>query len=354
MQDSSPWSIRVVRAVFFALSVFTGMAIASGLGHEAWVGALSGAAFMAALLLLDRLFDRFTMREFSHATFGLLIGLFCAWLVTRVGIFQLAWFQSLNDDSSLVNIIEIIVYATLSFFGITFALRSERDQFAVVIPYVRFRRDSSEGEPLLLDTNVIIDGRIERVMATHFLTATLVVPRFVLDELQRLADSRDPLKAERGARGLEEIRRLRESSLVELTIHEEIPRTGEAEVDTMIVSLARDLNARLLTNDENLAKVARLRSITVLSFNELALALQPQLIAGDRVSLLISKPGKEKGQGVGYLADGSMIVVNHAASQIGQTIPVVISSALSTAAGRLFFAERATTAPVPAATPPHQ
>lgn len=315
------------------------MAIASGLGYPTWTGALSGAAFMATLLVLDRLFARFTMREFSHATFGLLIGLFCAWLVTRVGIFQLAWFQTLDDGSSMVNIIEIIVYATLSFFGITFALRSERDQFAVVIPYVRFRRDSSEGEPLLLDTNVIIDGRVERVMATHFLSATLVVPRFVLDELQRLADSRDPLKSERGARGLEEIRRLRESPTVELSIHEEIPRTGESEVDTMLVSLARDLNARLLTNDENLAKVARLRNITVLSFNELSLALQPQLLPGDRVSLLITKVGKDKSQGVGYLADGTMIVVNHAGDRVGQTIPVIISSALSTAAGRLFFAE---------------
>lgn len=347
MQASSPWSIRVVRAVFFALSVFTGLAIASGLGHPTWTGALSGAAFMAALLVLDRLFARFTMREFSHATFGLLIGLFCAWLVTRVGVFQLAWFQTLDDGSSMVNIIEIIVYATLSFFGITFALRSERDQFAVVIPYVRFRRDSSEGEPLLLDTNVIIDGRVERVMATHFLSATLVVPRFVLDELQRLADSRDPLKSERGTRGLEEIRRLRESPSVELSIHEEIPRTGESEVDTMLVSLARDLNARLLTNDENLAKVARLRSITVLSFNELSLALQPQLMPGDRVPLLITKPGKDKGQGVGYLADGTMIVVNHAGDRVGQTIPVIISSALSTAAGRLFFAERAPSEPSP-------
>jgi uncharacterized protein YacL len=348
MQAPSPWSIRVVRAVFFALTVFTGMAIASGLDHPAWIGALSGATFMAILLLLDRLFARFTMREFSHATFGLLIGLFCAWLVTRVGIFQLAWFQALDDGSSLVNIIEIIVYATLSFFGITFALRSERDQFAVVIPYVRFRRDSSEGEPLLLDTNVIIDGRIQRVMATHFLTATLVVPRFVLDELQRLADSRDPLKADRGTRGLEEIRRLRESPHVELTIHEEMPRAGESQVDTMLVSLARDLNARLLTNDENLAKVARLRNITVLSFNELAQALQPQLMPGDRISLLISKPGKDKGQGVGYLPDGTMIVVNHAAEHLGQTIPVTISSALSTAAGRLFFAERSPNAPPPA------
>ena len=339
MPPPSPWSVRVVRAVYFALTVFTGMIVAHGLQYPAWTGALTGAAFMGILLALDQLFVKFTMRDFSHATFGLLIGLFCAWLVTRVGIFQLAWFQSIEDGYSILNIVEVIVYATLSFFGITFALRSERDQFAVVIPYVRFRRDSSEGEPLLLDTNVIIDGRVQSVMATGFLTSALVVPRFVLDELQRLADSRDPLKSERGKRGLEEVRLLRENRLVELTVHEELPRAGEAEVDTMLVSLARDLNARLLTNDENLAKVARLRNITVLSLNELTLALQPRLSAGDRIAIHLSKPGKDKHQAVGYLPDGTMIVVNQAAERVGQTVQVRISSALATAAGRLFFAE---------------
>lgn len=344
MHAPSPWSIRVVRAVFFALSVFTGIAIASGLQHPAWVGALSGAGFMGLLLVLERVFARFTMREFSHATFGLLIGLFCAWLVTRVGIFQLAWFQTIEDGYSMFNLVEIIIYATLAFFGVTIALRSERDQFAVVIPYVRFRRDSSEGEPLLLDTNVIIDGRVGRVVQTGFLSSTLVVPRFVLDELQRLADSRDPLKAARGTRGLDEVRKLREAPEIELTIHEEPPRSGgDGGVDSLLVSLARDLNARLLTNDENLAKVARLRSITVLSLNELALALQPQLAAGNVISLELVKPGKDRHQAVGYLPDGTMIVVNQAAEHLGKTLPVVISSTLPTTAGRLYFAELAPT-----------
>jgi len=336
-----PWSLRVVRAVFFALAVFVGIAVALGFQSPAWVGAVSGATFMAGLLLLDRLFDRITMREFSHATFGLLIGLFCAWLVTRVGLFQLAWFQSIPDGEMLLNILEIVVYGSLAFFGITFALRSERDQFAIVIPYVRFRRDSSEGEPLLLDSNVIIDGRIGPVMSTGFITSRLVVPRFVLDELQRLADSRDPLKAERGKRGLSEVERLRSQSGVELVVHEEMPRAGEGEVDSMLVSLARDLNARLLTNDENLLQVAKLRNITVLNLNDLARALQPVLASGARITLLLSKPGKEKHQAVGYLPDGTMVVVNHAAKYLGEALPVTVSSALPTAAGRLYFAELA-------------
>lgn len=340
-RPSVPWSLQVVRSVFFALAVFVGIAVALGFQSPAWVGALSGAAFMGGLLLLDRWFDRITMREFSHATFGLLIGLFCAWLVTRVGLFQLAWFQSIEDGEMLLNILQIVIYGSLAFFGITFALRSERDQFAIVIPYVRFRRDSSEGEPLLLDSNVIIDGRIGPVMSTGFIMSRLVVPRFVLDELQRLADSRDPLKAERGKRGLAEVERLRGQMGVDLVVHEEMPRAGEGEVDSMLVSLARDLNARLLTNDENLSQVAKLRGITVLNFNDLARALQPTLAAGEMITLLLTKAGKEKHQAVGYLPDGTMVVVNHAANRLGEALPVVVSSALPTAAGRLYFAELA-------------
>lgn len=339
MRPTSSLSLRVVRAVFFAITVFCGITIAMGLRAPAWVGAITGCAFMGLLLLLDRIFERFTMREFSHATIGLLIGMFCAWLVTRVGIFQLAWFQSLDEGEAIRNIIEIVVYATLSFFGITFALRTEREQFALLIPYVRFRRDRSEGEPLLLDSNVIIDGRIGSILETGFLSGALVVPRFVLDELQRLADSRDPVKAERGNRGLAEISQLRENAVLELTVHEDVPRAGEGEVDTMLISLARELNARLITNDENLTKVARLRNITVLCVNELARSIQPVLAAGDRIAVQLMKPGRDKHQAVGYLPDGTMIVVNNAIPRLGQTVEVMISNTLPTAAGRLYFAD---------------
>lgn len=334
----SPLSIQVVRSVFFALSVFLGIAIALGFQQPAWVGAFSGAAFMGLLLVLDRVFERLTIRDLSHATFGLLIGLFCAWLFTRIGVFQLAWFQSLTEAETVKNVAEICTYAVFAFFGISIALRSDRDQFAFLIPYVRFRRDASEGEPLLLDTNVIIDGRIPSVVQTGFVTGSLVIPKFVLDELQQLADSRDPLKMERGKRGLDAVAAMRQMRDLEVAIQEDTSAT-DAPVDSRLVSLARELNARLLTNDENLAKVARLRGVTVLSFRELAVALQPALATGDEVQLSLVKPGKDKHQAVGYLPDGTMIVVNHAAEQIGETVAVVISGTLPTSAGRLVFAE---------------
>lgn len=338
---NSAWSIRLVRALFFALFVFTGLTIALGLQLPAWTGALTGAAVMGLLLLLDTLFARFTLRDFSHATFGLAIGLFCAWLITRIGIFQLGYFQSMAAGEAVQNVVEILVYASLAFFGVSFALRSDRDQFAFLIPYVRFRRDSSEGEPLLLAADIVIDGRIVEVAQTGFLGGTMVVPRSVLDELRRLAESTDQAQALRGRRGMEVMEKLRALGGQRLSIHEDPPGSvPRAEAgDAELVGLARELNARLLTNDAGLAKVARLRGIPVLSFYELSQALQPQFQAGDELQLTLVKPGKEKHQAVGYLADGTMIVVNQAASFVGQNVDVTISGSLPTTAGRLIFAE---------------
>ena len=333
------WPIRLVRALFFAFSVFIGMAIAVGLQQEAWIGAVSGALFMGLLMILDAVFARFTLRDFSHATLGLAVGLFCGWLITRIGVFNLAYFQNHTDGAMIQNIVEICIYGTLAFFGVTFALRSDRDQFAFLIPYVRFRRDGSEGEPMLLDTNVIIDGRLPGVIASGFLSGAVVVPRFVLDELQRLSDAAEPTKALRGKRGLEMMEKLRALPEMNVSIHEDAAGAVDAPVDTRLVTLARELNARLLTNDENLAKVARLRGIMVLSFRELASALHPELSVGDELSLPRTKPGKDKSQAVGYLPDGTMIVVNNAAAQIGQMVEVVVSGTLPTSAGRLIFAE---------------
>ncbi len=176
------------------------------------------------------------------------------------------------------------------------------------------------------------------MFATGFLNGSFVIPRFVLDELQRLADSRDTIKGERGRRGLDCVKKLRETPGIDLSIHED-SQLDNQPVDTRLASLARELNARLLTNDVNLGKVAEVRGVTVLNFNDLTLALQPELCPGDEIGLSLVKPGKEKHQAVGYLPNGAMIVVNHAAQFLGETVPVVVSGTLQTSAGRMVFAE---------------
>jgi len=333
-----PWSIRLARVLFMTLAVLIGAAIAAGYRQPIWIGTLGGIVVGGFFILVDSMLGRFTFREFSFSTFGLLTGLFCAFLITKIGFFDLPWFRNLDDSDSLRSVIEICIYACFGFLGITLALRSDRDQFSFIIPYVRFRRDASEGEPMLLDSNVIIDGRIPKIYATGFLSGIFVIPRFVLDELQRLADSRDPIKGERGKRGLEVIERMRAATTIEITIHEDSLHENEP-VDTRLVTLAREINARLLTNDVNLGKVAQLRGVSVLNFNDLARALQPEVCPGDEFDLSLVKPGKDKHQAVGYLPDGAMIVVNHAVTFIGETVPIVVSGMTYTSAGRLIFAE---------------
>ncbi|MFO1440222.1 MAG: hypothetical protein U1F81_18010 [Verrucomicrobiaceae bacterium] len=332
------WSIRLVRAMFFALSVFVGIAIALGMEEPAWVGALLGLGYMGVLLGLDVVFARFTLRDFSHATVGLAIGLFCAWLVTRVGVFQLAYFQSQPNAEMLRTIVEVCIYGSLAFLGVSFALRSDRDHFAFLIPFVRFRREGSEGEPVVLDLSVAGDSRVLRLLGTGFLSGTVVVPRFVLDELQRQSESEDLITSQKGKRGLEMMEKLRGLPDARVSVHE---NAGGAElpVDARLVSLAREVNARLLTSDEGLAKVARLRGITVLSFPELTAALTVEIGVGDELTLALTKPGKDKHQAVGYLDNGTMIVVNQAAALLGQTVQVVVCGAHTTSAGRLIFAE---------------
>jgi uncharacterized protein YacL len=232
----------------------------------------------------------------------------------------------------------LIVYCAFGYLGMMLAMRSNRDEFSLIIPYVRFARETTQHEPLVVDTNVIIDGRIADLCATGFLSSTLIVPRFVLGELQTLADSRDAIKRERGRRGLDILNQLQRSREIELTIHD-TTGDGDLETDARLVRVAKVLQARLLTNDGALCKVARLQQVPALNLTDLARALRPVVVAGDELELHLVKEGREGHQAVGYLPDGTMIVVNNARPYLGSTRPVIVSSALQTGAGRLVFAE---------------
>jgi uncharacterized protein YacL len=220
------------------------------------------------------------------------------------------------------------------------AIRSSRQDFSLIIPYVRFREASVQDAPLLLDSNIIIDGRLPELCATGFLSSSLVVPRFILEELQTLADSADPLKRERGRRALTQLQEMQRNPALSVSIHDSDAMAG-MPTDTKLIHLSRLLDARLLTNDANLCAIARLQGIAPLNLFDLSRAMKPSLHAGDRIELALVKEGRESHQACGYLPDGTMIVVNHARDVMGKTVPVVISSAVQTAAGRLFFGEKA-------------
>ena len=198
----------------------------------------------------------------------------------------------------------------------------------------------------IVDTSVIIDGRIAEVCETHFLDGVLVVPSFVLRELQYIADAADPLRRARGRRGLETLQTLKKCPAVKvLFVEEEIPEIRE--VDLKLLELARGMGAKLLTNDFNLNKVASIRGVQVLNLNELARSLKPVVLPGESLRVAILREGKESHQGVAYLDDGTMVVVEHARGLVGRTVDVVIASALQTTAGTMFFAKVAGAEAVP-------
>jgi uncharacterized protein YacL len=191
---------------------------------------------------------------------------------------------------------------------------------------------------LLLDTSVIIDGRIADLIETGFLEGLIVVPRFVLKEIQQIADSSDPIKRARGRRGLEMLNRLQRNAHTEVRIHDgDFPE--EPEVDTKLIHLAHNLNARLYTNDYNLARIAELQKISYVNLHEVAKCLKVILLPGETLQLKIVREGKDKGQGIGYLPDGTMVVVNNGQSHIGQQVEVQVQTLLQTGAGVIVFAE---------------
>lgn len=324
-------TVNLLRVLFVTFCTAIGGIVTGEIQGNATPGILIGAVFALAIVLVDRLLKGFSLRAFSSATFGLLLGLLFANLLMASQILR---YQ--NETTQWA--VRLIVYCAFAYLGMMLAMRSSRDEFSLIIPYVRFARETTQREPLVVDTNVIIDGRIADLCATGFLSRSLIVPRFVLGELQTLADSRDPIKRERGRRGLEILNQLQVSREVELTIHD---TTGDADlaIDARLVRTAKLLQARLLTNDNALGQVARLQQVQTLNLSDLARALRPTVVAGDELELNLVKEGRESHQAVGYLPDGTMIVVNHARPQLGKVATVVVSSALQTGAGRLIFAE---------------
>ena len=324
-------TLNLLRTLFVIFAGFVGASVGPDLFGSPWIGAGAGLCFGLLVVLADRLLKGITLRTFSSATFGLLMGLFFSRLLLASDVLR-------NANEDMRWIVSLAVYCTFGYLGMMLAIRSGRDEFSLIIPYVRFRQSAVQDIPLLVDSNILIDGRLERLRKTGFIGTSLIIPRFVLDELQMLADSGDSLRRERGRRALTLLEELRQQDPASITLHESA-LDGETKVDAKLVQLAQLLGARLLTNDSNLCKIARLQNVIALNLNELAEALRPQLAAGDEFELALVKEGREPHQGVGYLPDGTMVVVNHARANLGQTVKINVSSVVHTTAGRLFFAE---------------
>src|SRR6266404_419907 len=244
-------TVNLLRVLFVTFCAAIGAIASSELEGDMWPGVVIGLLLGLIVVLIDRLLKGFSLRAFSSATLGLLLGWIFAKLLSASQI--LIYLPPTTQWA-----IGLVVYCTFGYLGMMLAMRSSRDEFSLIIPYVRFARETTQHEPLVVDTNVIIDGRIADLCATGFLSRSLIVPRFVLDELQTLADSRDPIKRERGRRGLEILNGFQRSREIELSIHETSGDDADLAVDARLVRTAKVLKARLLTNDYALSQVARL------------------------------------------------------------------------------------------------
>jgi uncharacterized protein YacL len=340
-------SVQIARLVYLLVCELAGVAVAlstKGSDYEVplWIGMVGGLILAGFFILVEALSKGFTLRGFSTATFGLLVGLFCAWLLTRVDVDRLVVeaMQLTEDTAGTVSLaVSVSLFASLGFLGAVLALRSGRDEFAFIIPYVRFRQDAASGQPLLLDADAIMDGRVPRILKSGFLNGRLIVPRFVLEELKILANSPSPGKRQRGQRGLDCLEEMQGSEDLRITVHDSHDTENADSMDGRLIHTARLLGARLITTNENLTKVARLQSAEVLNINDLTDALKPAVVVGEKIRLALVRPGRDEHQAVGYLPDGTMIVVNHAHQHIGTTKDVLVISTLQTSGGQMVFAE---------------
>lgn len=326
--------LLIIRIFFVLMSVIVGYQIGWSFGgfgmQSGMIGAIFGAIASAVILFLELGMRKVSIRGLSAAVFGLVFGLIMAKLLS--GAIDL-----IPMDKSLAASMQIIIVVIFSYLGIILAVRG-RDEFNLIIPYVKFTRQDQREDIIILDTSVIIDGRIADIVSTKFIQGRFVIPRFVLKELQLIADSQDALKRNRGRRGLDILHKIQKDSHIDVKIHED-DFPDLRDVDSKLVKLAKVLGGKVLTNDYNLNKVAEIQDVTVLNLNDLANALKPVVLPGELMEVRIVKEGKEYNQGVAYLDDGTMVVVDGARTIIGQTRNVLVTSVLQTSAGRMIFAK---------------
>jgi len=322
-----------------------------------------------ATVIVDTFWRKKRLRELSGLFFGILAGMVIAFMLTLLVDLVLTLFPTprqvehpgqLPPRASVVAIqeytaaekaynayaahirtvqlIKLLLGAASVYVCVSFVLQT-RDDFRFIVPYVEFARDSRGARPLLLDTSVIIDGRISGIAETGILESEIIIPRFILSELQTIADSTDKLKRNRGRRGLDVLKGLQDCPAVRIRIDE--ARIGEVEAahdaDAKLVAMAYHLNGRVVTNDFNLNKVAQLRGVDVINVNDLANAMKPVALPGETMRVKIIKAGEQAAQGVGYLDDGTMIVVEQGRDHIGREIAISVTSVMQTSAGRMIF-----------------
>jgi uncharacterized protein YacL len=305
---------------------------------------LGGIALLTAgIIAADVMLRKKNIAIMSALYIGLLVGLVLSNLIL-LALLPFTQMIERNLPASFPNKdaihlgVSLVITPMVCYICVSFLLQTRSD-FRFIIPYVEFSKESKGQRPLLLDTSVIIDGRIADLSETRLFDTTLVVPAFVLQELQLVADSSDKLKRNRGRRGLDVLNKLRTNTSMDLQTNDiELPEFQTVRgVDQRLVLLAKHMNAKIVTNDFNLNKLARVQGVDVVNLNDIANALKPVFLPGEAIVVRLSKLGDQPGQAVGYLDDGTMVVAEHGRNHVGEEVRLTVTSVLQTSAGRMIF-----------------
>jgi uncharacterized protein YacL len=290
----------------------------------------AGAAFVAGIVMmyLETRIRRVPFRVLWSAGLGVVVGFFLGWLLGAI-------YRSVVRTTEMAAFIRIFFLIVMPYIGLV--IGTKKPEWLEPAHLAALFKDKRAGHSFkILDTSVIIDGRIADLCDTGFVEGTLVVPQFVLKELQLVADSPDALKRQRGRRGLDVVDHLQKSSQVTVVLSD-LDFPGAKDVDSKIIECAKSMGGKIVTNDYNLNKVASIHGIKVLNINALVNSLRPVALPGEAMSVFILKEGKEKDQGVAYLEDGTMVVVDNSRRMIGQTIDITVTSVLQTTVGKMIF-----------------
>lgn len=334
--------MSIIRAVFILVVASLATRLAQLYGGTNFTGpafAFAGVMIVAlAVLVIDLLIPRKRIQTITAVYFGLVVGLLLSQLLQTAIEPTLQMLVPKEQSVDIRPVILGLLTVMVCYICVSLLLQT-KDDFRFIIPYVEFSREVKGARPLVLDTSVVIDGRIADVAEARLLDQPLLVPRFVLHELQGIADSSDKLRRNRGRRGLDILNKLQKLQGVEVRIHEDEPAeiAGVHDVDTRLVILAKSLGGKVVTNDYNLNKVAKLQGVDVINLNDLANALKPIVLPGEGLNVKLIKRGEEPGQGVGYLDDGTMVVVEQGVHHLGDFVRMVVTSVLQTSAGRMIF-----------------
>ena len=297
-------------------------------------------AIALSVLVIDMLIPRKRVDVVSAIYIGLLIGVLLSYLLMQAlsplfNSYELFGYEG-DAWAALTTLLTTLI---LSYLCITFLLQT-KDDFRFVIPYVEFARELKGGRPLILDSSALIDGRIADIIDTNILDAELVIPQFVLQEVQDIADSGDKIRRNRGRRGLDILKRLQQHPRIDVKVQETEPlgkSNRHRAADQRIIEMTKQLNGRIVTGDFNLNKVATVQGLQVVNLNDVSNALKPKFIPGETLKIDIIKEGEGPGQGIGYLDDGTMVVCEGGYSEIGNRIEVLVTSVLQNSAGRMIF-----------------